>query len=404
MIALPVKRQLLRAAQPSRIVDLLSARLNSPWTPAIIAAVAHLLFVHTRLTTFAYDPSVFINVGSIQVDESKVPEGLRVFPRSPGYDGQYYYRLALNPFTFKQTDFGIKLDDPGYRQQRIVYPLFVWVLSLGQAWLVPAMMISVNHLALSAVGWLGGAYAQSIKRHALWGVVFAFYPGFLLTLARDLTEIVAIAFLLAGLLAMRSKRFIAATVFLSVSVLARETGILMVVGILLTWVAVRVGATRQPVPWYTFAVPLIVFDIWQWILVYVWSAPPLRTGTGHIGLPLQGLGTFLLNVIDLDSYDGLRLFSELSFLAVFSAYILGSIRSSLTLLHEKISWILYAIFAMLWTNKIWVEEWSFLRVLSEFYVLGAMIVLGSRIRWRALLFAYVGLLWILLFRIHVQLA
>ena len=130
--------------------------------------------------------------------------------------------MALNPFTSALTEFGITLDYPAVRQQRIIYPLFVWIMSLGREDLVPIMLVVVNYIGLTVLGWLGGLFAQSSNRNVLWGLVFPLYPGFVLTLLRDLTEILAICFLLAVLLFVRRRRNLLATLFLVLALLTNQ--------------------------------------------------------------------------------------------------------------------------------------------------------------------------------------
>ena len=104
----------------------------------MITAIAYGTFALLRLHHFDYDPTAFIVVGDQMVDEQDLSSELRVLEDSGGYDGQFFYRLALDPFTNERTDFGIRLDAPAYRQQRILYPLVVWVVAGGgTAALVP---------------------------------------------------------------------------------------------------------------------------------------------------------------------------------------------------------------------------------------------------------------------------
>ena len=44
---------------------------------------------------------------------------------------------------------------------------------------------------MGVLGLLGGLAAQEAGRHALWGLIVPGFPGFVMTLARDLSEITA---------------------------------------------------------------------------------------------------------------------------------------------------------------------------------------------------------------------
>jgi hypothetical protein len=52
---------------------------------------------------------VFIVVGSQHVVGSSLPRGVAVM-RGSGYDGTFYYRMALDPADLARTAFGIRMD------------------------------------------------------------------------------------------------------------------------------------------------------------------------------------------------------------------------------------------------------------------------------------------------------
>src|SRR3990172_6865503 len=94
------------------------------------------------LSAYAWDPSVFIVAG----ERFTSPRAdIYIHPRD-GYDGQFYYRLALDPLTIERTAHGIRLDNPPYRQQRILYPVLAWLV--GRVIPVPWAMLLVNYIAM----------------------------------------------------------------------------------------------------------------------------------------------------------------------------------------------------------------------------------------------------------------
>jgi len=99
--------------------------LNSPVMPSIIIAICYVTFFVLLLRARGGDVSLFVIAGGVNVDASKVPAGLTVIPNIGGYDGIWFYRLAINPFTSVQAAHGIRIDNPPYRQQRVMYPLIV---------------------------------------------------------------------------------------------------------------------------------------------------------------------------------------------------------------------------------------------------------------------------------------
>ena len=64
-------------------------------------------------------------------------------------------------------------------------------------------------------------------------------------------------------------------------------------------------------------------------------------------------------------------------MVVFAAAVAWAMRSSAASRLERPSWVLYAALAFLLAETMWGEDWGFLRELSEFYILGVIILLGS---------------------------
>ncbi len=374
-----------------------TGKFNSPLIAAVIVAIAYSTFLlGSTFVRSRYNPSFYVTAGSRFADPARVPAGVLV-QDNDGYDGQFFYRFALDPFTSAVTDFGITLEKPAYRHQRILYPLLVWALSLGSPALIPWMMLGVNLFGLCVIGWLGGAYAQSLKRHALWGLAIPFYPGFILTLTRDLAEIVAISFLLGSLLLLKRNRHILAVILICLAALARETVLLVAVGALLAYVATwsrRDGALREgTMMWGYFAAPVAVILFWQTALFYNWGAFPVSGGGGSIGVPFAGFVSFLLETAQLQTRQMSVWFVELVFIIGFVVVTLLALRLTVAPRYVAIAWALYFALGASLTRDIWNEDWGFLRALSEFYLFGALVVIGAGTKLRTTLFVGALLLW-----------
>jgi hypothetical protein len=380
------------------------AHLDHPLVPLLLTAIAYALFIGLFLRSHQNDPSYFVAAGDAFANPAEVSPNLHVLAGSNGYDGQFYYRLALDPFTSKQTDFGVTLDSPAYRNDRIVYPLLTWIVSLGRAEAVPAVMILLNYLALCAIGGMAGMYARTLGRHALWGLSVVFYPGFLFSLARDLTEILAICFLLASLLLIARKHFVIAAVALAIAILTRETTLVWVVGGIIAWGAAKLVRKQADVPWYVLVTPIVVFALWEVVLTLHWGMFPLA-GNGKVmfGLPFGGLLPQLIH--DLRVRRGIELvwLAELLLFFLSAAAVLYVMRSSMTQLQNKVAWLLYAGEALLGSDVFWREDWAYMRLLSEFYLLGAIILLATPSRIKYVVFAAAFALWLYLFRDFITL-
>lgn len=360
------------------------------------AAVVYAVFLLIRLGLNGFDPSYFITAGSDYVDAEQAPANLTLHENPHGYDGQFFYRFALNPLTSEATEHGIRLDLPAYRQQRIGYPLLVWAFSLGSPALVPVMLILVNYLGLCILGWLGGKYAQVLGKHALWGLVLALYPGFMLTLARDLSEIVAACLLVAALLAVRARKTPVAAALLALCVLTRETSLIVVAALLLAGFLNTV-LKREDLRWAWYFLPCAVYALWQLVLYWNWGHSTFYSHGGTFGLPFAGVLEKLRASAALSSRTDIISTAELALLLVHGIVTLWALRVNRALPGEWLAWLFYAGLATLLGYVVWNDDWNYLRVLSEFYVLSLPILLTSRLRVIAPLFSAWAVLWLFLF-------
>jgi hypothetical protein len=210
------------------------ARLDRPALAALLAFAGWLVFVVARLAGWADGKvSLFIAAGT------RYSHAAQMFPKvahvkGTGYDGQFYYRFAFDPFDWHRTAYGITVDHP-YRYTRIGYSVAVWLLSAGgHGRLLPVLLVLVNLLAVAAMAWLGGLLARESGRHALWGLLFAAYFGLVVSVGRDTSEPLADACLLGGLLAYRHRRFVLAALLVSYAVFTNEPVLVLPVVLALT--------------------------------------------------------------------------------------------------------------------------------------------------------------------------
>jgi hypothetical protein len=358
--------------------------LDRPWCTIFIVAPFYLCLVVAWLARHDFDPSYFVHAGDFFVDAQHAPKNLTILEKSFGYDGQFYYRLALSPFTHDQSGFGVRLDSPRYRQQRILYPLLASLLSLGATNLVPWSLIFVNYLGVCVIGWLGGLYAQAVGRHALWGIAFALYAGFLLTLSFDLTEIVEVCLILASLVLIRCERQRTAAVLLLLAVLAKETALLVAVGALLSYlVAVWRGTCKQSP--LLFALPVAGYLGWQAWLYRNWMTSLDSAIESNVGFPMAGFVSYFREMASLHAHHHQGwYFIEMCLFLLFTIAVIHACRKTTETLHVRFSWLLYLVLAFSLTRAVWVRDTSFLRALSEVYTLGVIIVLSAPVRLRVL--------------------
>ncbi len=235
---------------------------DSPHIPALVAFVIATLFVVIRVLSVGDgDIGSFVAAGDYLSSGTELP-----LQPGAGYDGQFYYRMAIAPLDFDATAAGVRLDSE-MRLQRIGYPAVTWLVSLGGVLSVEFALIAVNVLGLALIAGLGGVFAKRSGRHALWGLALAMYYGFAFTLSKDLTEIVEVSLLLVGLLAAYKQRFIVAALALGGAVLTRESALFFVPFIAAWRLYVIVRRRERPSGIdLTWIVPPLMFGAWQLIV------------------------------------------------------------------------------------------------------------------------------------------
>jgi hypothetical protein len=216
-----------------------------PAATAAVAGAVVVAFVLLRLL-FATSLGGFVVASDDFVNPGGTPDALPVVTDTGGYDGQFVYRLAVDPWTALAVEHGVELDNPAYRQQRIATPVLAWTLGLLPGVAIPLALVLVNAAALVVAAWYASRLAAGVGRHPAWGLVLAFPACMPISLGRDLTEPVAWAGVLAGIWYARNRRWPAAAVALTVAVLARETSLVVVAGLLAGEAARSYRATRRP--------------------------------------------------------------------------------------------------------------------------------------------------------------
>lgn len=283
------------------------------WPAGLVVLGLYIVFVVVRLAWHGWDASVFVCAGANCSDPSAVPKGLTVRPGTPGYDGQFYYAMSLDPFSTAKTTHGVTFDNPAYRHQRIGYPVLCHLVSFGRPEALPWAMIGVNLFWMFVVGWVGGRFAVSAGFNWRWGLLAGLWPGFLVSLGRDLTETQETALLLVGLLAWGAGRHGWGAIIFSAAILSRETAILVPfaigiyqLGLLIfgrkTAAPADASAPRQagrvrPIIW--LFLPAAVFAGWQLWLHHIYGcwAPASHSADADpvCLIPFRDLVLFAMN-------------------------------------------------------------------------------------------------------------
>jgi len=368
--------------------------LGHPLLPAVIATAAYAVFVVARWATWAkHDIGNFILVGQHFANAAKLPPGIPVQP-TYGYDGQFYYRLALNPANLAHTAYGITMDH-SYRFMRIGYPAVAWLVSFGQHSLAPAALIAVNVVSVGALGYFGGVLARQGGRHVLWGLLLAAYFGLITSVSRDTAEPLAAAFLLAALVALRGRRPLSAALLLACGTLTRETVMVAVAAIGVVRVVTMVRTRRLPgrddLPW---VLPTVVFVAWQLVIYAVTGSVALATDGGRnagtpFTAPLHALLTSLKHINTAQFTDQTNVWLlEFFGLALCCVAATAVLRASRAPSWEKLALYLYIVEICVVTPNTWDSLDADMRSFIEVYLLAVVILLsvppgrfGARYGW-----------------------
>ena len=253
----------------------------------IVGLVAVLVFAAARLLRLG-GAGAFPLAGGAAV-HGGTPRELAL--HSSGHDGEFVYRMALDPYTRSATGHGITLDLPAYRQQRTMTALLAHLAAGFPCVGVAAAVIIVNVAAVCVAIWYGTAFAVLVGRRPVVALLVAVPACMPISLGRDLTEPVAWAGALAGIYLVRRGRWLGAAIALTVGVLARETTVVIVVG-LIAGEAWKLARPAQVSTWRAswLVAPVAAATGWQLWMAHVWGTLPIRTGQSANAGSVPGVG------------------------------------------------------------------------------------------------------------------
>jgi hypothetical protein len=371
-----------------------SRRLDSPVVPLLVAVPVATVFVVLRWMHAAHHQlGEFVVAGSRYATASQVPKSLPVSPGS-GYDGQFYYRLALDPFDLARRAFGIRFDSFS-RVERMGYPFLAWLVAHGQHSAVPLALVIVNVVACGVLALAGGLLARSAGRHALWGLVFAGYWGYLWTLGRDLSELVTAALVMLGLAALLRHKPIWGGVALLGAVVSKETAVLLVGTFALVTLGCRLARQRSEslivdaessgflgrlTPKRSdlfFAIPIVGFVVWELVLLAATGKLPIyKSGGENLAFPFVGLVHGFRHYFSLfPSVSSALWFGELALLIVLAVGAGFSLRT--TPFELRFLWGVSVLLGLSAATGIWLGDVGF-RSLDDVYLMSWVILLFRR--------------------------
>ncbi len=370
-------------------------RATSPWSgldrpvvAGVIAFVAWLGFVLARWQIWANgNLSKFILLGSGRTgftNLAQLPRGVAIAdPNQAGYDGQFYYRLALNPFDWARTAFGITMDQ-SYRYTRIGYPVLAWLASFGQHQLVPYVLVLINLFGVAAMAIFGGMFARASGRHALFGLALAAYFGLVISVGRDTAEPVAEACMLGGLLAYRRGRYLLAAGLFAFGAITRETILFAPAAIaVVRLVEMARRRVRPGLADLTWVAPAVAYGVVEVAVHFVVKGkfPLLANTSRNLTSPFTALVDALkydaahINTAHLSPIDIALL--EYATVAVFIMAGLAVIGITTAPMHERLAFVFFVLELGLLSSQIWTSTFGDGRSLIEPYLMALILLLAT---------------------------
>jgi len=250
--------------------------------PSSFVLLFYVLFVVGKLSVVNYNPTAFIFIGRFFIERdpsspiSRFVLGTMGLPSSEfGYDGQIYYYMALDPLSAWRN-----LDTNG-RYARILFSLAVKVFSLGNPFLIPAVMIAVNIVSIVVGTELVSKMLCRRGKNRWFSLVYGLYIGHLFVVARDCIESFSYMFVLLGIYVIEDKqRLLPSASLFSLALFAKETAILFVGGYLLDLILRRSLSFKNKLLF--FVISVVPYALYQFYLYALFGFIPILT----VGNPL----------------------------------------------------------------------------------------------------------------------
>jgi hypothetical protein len=327
-------------------------------------------------------PGAMVRAAPPWTQPEEAPAGVEVLEAAEAFDGQFFYRVAADPFSTAEISHGIRHDLPALRSSRIGYPLVAWTLSGGgRTSLLPWALVAANVLAVGLVAWAAGSLVADAGRSARWGWLVAGQLGFVYSLSFDLAELWACGLGIAGLVALGRSRPWLGAALLAAAPLCRESALVFGLGAVAAGVAGwppltawRAGRDRALLAAGGAAVG--AFVAWQLVVDRRFGTLPVRSSAGNnIRFPFEGLWLSRDAFRPAIEAEVALRFLALGFLVAVGVLAVRSLRRAPAPLAW--AWLASGVVLATVSEYLWPGVTGFSRAASEFTVLGLLIAVIS---------------------------
>lgn len=341
-----------------------------------LVGLVSLFYVAQFLQLYHQDWTGFIQAGDRFFRSEEVP-GVSILPDSAGYDGQFYYWVARNPFAVSAIAEKI---DYTVRYSRIGYPLVGYFASLGNPERLPYVLVLINVFALAVAAWALGRVFMHYGKYGLWGILVGVIPGVVFSLGRNLVEPLALCGIAIGILQYLRGRFGWSAAWLSLAVLTKET---VFFGLLALAIFEIVRRRRLVL---TSIIPVVVYLGWKVTVAWLFQGYGLR----HVLfsdlslMPFSHALTYYAQIFPPAHFNAAVLLTIVYLPVLFLGLVILSAavwRSR----RQPLAWFSLglALLVPFYSDHIWVEPFAYVRVSSEFWLGLIMLsaLISARSRW-----------------------
>jgi hypothetical protein len=263
------------------------------WPVAVVLVAFYTPFLVARLSQ--HDAYWFVHVGRQMLDAGRTSTEITPalgWQSEVGYDGQYYFALAVDP---AHADDYMPGGIAGIVYSRPVYPALAGMLGASSTSAVPWAMLILNLVAVGA-GTLAVASWLRRRRVSPWfALLYGLFPGLIFAVFRDLTEPTAFALVtLAAVTLDRRTRgaVVLAAALFSLAGLTRETTLVFAVGAAVALLGADWRA-RWPRSILFLAGCVAPLLVWRLVVGQLVSGPTQERGDGLRSLiPFNGLAEY----------------------------------------------------------------------------------------------------------------
>ncbi len=269
------------------------------WPPIVLVGAFYVLFVGLRIAQEGV--LWFVHLGRLTLESANTSSALAglEWQSEVGYDGQYYYALAVDPANASDYMDG----KAGYVYARPFFPALSRLVSLGQVDFVPHGMLLIN---VSAVLLGTAALAAWLRRNDVspwFSAVYGLYPGLVFSVFHDLTEPLAYGLVAIALWFFDPKdgrRVAAAGATLALAALTRETVVLFALVGAVALARRRRSDGRRRWSWSRWRIPIAFLAattgplfVWKAIVGAVVQEPTQESPGGAVALiPFYGIASY----------------------------------------------------------------------------------------------------------------